>query len=326
LSANFDKALFRHVFEVWFNEVLKPALSPSSIIRYETDYRLRIKDCVLSNMKLTEIKSINIQGYYNGLLERCSANTVRNVHKLLSNFFGYCIKADLIIKNPLTAVELPTPKHKNTDNKVLSQQDIETLIEAAKTDSSLFIFLFAVFTGLRQGELLALTHNDIDFNAGLIRVSKTMSYLTIDGEYKPIISTPKTQNSIRDVPILEPLIAPLKRHIRLEKEKHLRLGVPFASANMLFSSDVCTYKNARNVRKTLVRAQKRLGMQETTFHSLRHTFCTLLAQRGVPLKTASVLMGHSDIAITARIYTHVDNQELKKGIEKLSSLFNADAV
>jgi integrase len=322
LSANFDKAVFRHVFEAWFYNVLKPTLAPSSLIRYETDYRLRIKDCVLSNMKLTDIKSINIQAYYNGLLERCSANTVRNTHKLLKNFFGYCIKADLIIKNPLAAVELPVSKPKGGYNKALSKQDIETLVGAAKRDDDLFIFLFAIFTGLRLGELLALTHNDIDFKAGTIQVSKTVSHITIDGEYGPMVSTPKTSSSIRQVPILEPLKEPLKNHMRNEKMKHLRLGIPFAADNMLFSSEVCTYRDGRNVRKTLVRTQKKLGMQQTTFHALRHTFCTLLAEMGVPLKTASVLMGHSNISVTAQIYTHVDNEEMKKGIEKLSSIFS----
>lgn len=323
LSANFDKVVFRHVFETWFYDVLKPTLASSSLIRYETDYRLRIKGCVLSNMKLTDIKSINIQGYYNGLLRQCSVNTVHNTHKLLKNFFGYCIKADLIVKNPLAAVELPVQKPKSGDNMALSKQDINTLIEAAKGNDDLFIFLFAMFTGLRLGELLALTHNDIDFETSIIQVSKTVSYMTINGKYGPIVGVPKTNSSIRQVPILEPLKEPLKNHMRNEKMKHLQLGILFTTDNMLFSSGVCTYRDGRNVRKTLVRAQKKLGMQQTSFHALRHSFCTLLAQMDVPLKTASVLMGHSNVSVTAQIYTHVDNQEMKKGIEKLSSLFNA---
>jgi len=204
----------------------------------------------------------------------------------------------------------------------LSQREIETLIETAKADDSIFIFLFATLTGLRQGELLSLTHNDVDFETGVIKVNKSVAHMVVDGEYQSVVSVPKTDTSIREVPILEPLKKPLKRHMRLEAEKHLRLGIPFNTTSILFSSEACTYKDARNVRKTLVRTQRRLGIQQTTFHALRHTFCTLLAQMGVPLKTASVLMGHSDISITARIYTHVDNQELKKGIEKLSVLFN----
>ena len=71
----------------------------------------------------------------------------------------------------------------------------------------------------------------------------------------------------------------------------------------------------------LGRLCKRIGVERTTLHSLRHTFCTILAKQGVPLITAAKLMGHTDIKITARIYTHVDNEEKKKGIKKLSVYF-----
>lgn len=148
-----------------------------------------------------------------------------------------------------------------------------------------------------------------------------MKYLTVDGEYCPVLSTPKTGSSIRDVPILGEIQALLKLHIRQEKEKYFELGIPFSEDCILFSSEACTYREGHNVRKSLIRLCKRLGMEETTFHSLRHTFCTILARQGVSLKAASVLMGHSDIAITAKIYTHVDKAELKKEIQKLSVYF-----
>ena len=105
-------------------------------------------------------------------------------------------------------------------------------------------------------------------------------------------------------------------------EKHMQLGLPFSQDNILFSSDTCTYREGANLLKSLKRLCKRIGIEETTFHSLRHTFCTILAKQGVPLKTASVLMGHSNISITAKIYTHVDDTEMKKGIEKLSVYFD----
>jgi integrase len=319
LSANFDKAVFRHMFKTWFYEVLKPTLALSSLNRYESDYKLRIRDCVLSDMKLTEIKPINVQGYYNSLLEQYSINTARNTHKLLKNFFGYCVKADLIIKSPLAAVELPTVKPSVDEFKVLSHQDIKKLLEASKLDDGIFIYLFAVLTGLRQGELLALTYNDIDFTAGTVKVNKSVSYMNADGEYKAVLAATKTPSSIRDVPILPELKGPLQRHVRHETGKKI---ISIGSERLLFPSVSGTYREASNVRKTWTRVQNRLGIDKISFHALRHTFCTLLAQMDVPLKTASVLMGHSDIAITARIYTHVDKQELRRGIDKLSALFN----
>ena len=117
----------------------------------------------------------------------------------------------------------------------------------------------------------------------------------------------------------------LKEHIRNCKEKHLRCGVPFSPDSLLFSSSTCTYREASNLVKQFKRLCGQLGIRKYTFHSLRHTFCTLLAKQGVPLKTASELAGHSNIALTAKVYTHVDDEERKKGIEKLSAYFEKTA-
>lgn len=315
LSANFDKAVFRVVFKSWFYDVLKPTLSLSSFIRYEMDYRLRIMDCCLSDMKLAEIKPINIQGFYNGLSDQYSANTVRNTHKLLRNFFGYCVRADLIVKNPLVAVETPKDDKISDTNTAISDADINALLQAAKNDLDNFIFVFAVFTGLRQGELLALAHRDVDLHEGVIHVNKSVKYLTVDGEYKPILSQAKTGHSVRTIPVLGEIRTLLKAHIRREKEKHLRLGLPFSPDSILFSSETGTYREGSNILKSLTRLCNRIEIERTTFHSLRHTFCTILAKHGVPLKTASELMGHANIAITAKIYTHVDMAQKRKRIE-----------
>jgi len=321
LSPNFDKALFKYVFKAWFDNVLTPSISLSSRNRYEMDYRLRIKDCLLSEMKLVDIKSIHMQAYYNDLLKAYTVNTVRLTHKLLRSFFIYCIKTDLIIKSPMIAVELPKDKPVSDTNKPISDDDIKRLLHAANENIENFIFVFAIFSGLRLGEILSLTHGDLDFVNNTIHVNKSVKYLNVDGKWQAVLSHTKTLSSIREVPILNAIQRLLQAHIKHEKEKHLKLGVPFTSESILFSSYSGTYREASNVRKMLIRLCDRVGIERTTFHSLRHTFCTILAKQDVPLKTASVLMGHGDIGITAKIYTHVDSYELKRGIEKLSVYF-----
>ena len=321
LSLNFDKATFGGAFKAWFENVLKPSISLSSYNRYKIDYRLRIKESALSALKLTDVRAIHVQSYYNGLLESFSVNTVKQTHKLLKSFFIYCVKADLIIKNPLLAVELPHDDNADTVNTAISNNDVEKFLQAARNDINQFIYVFAVFSGLRLGEITALTHKDINFKDNQIHVNKSMKYLVADGEYKPVVNRPKTDCSVRDVPILDEIQALLKAHIRYEKEKHFKLSIPFSEDCILFSSTICGYREGPNVRKALGRLCKRLDMNDTTFHSLRHTFCTILARQGVSLKAASVLMGHSNISITAKIYTKIDQDELKKEIQKLSVYF-----
>ncbi|MCL2604836.1 MAG: site-specific integrase [Defluviitaleaceae bacterium] len=322
LAVNYDKALFGRTFKAWFENVLKGSVSISTYNRYEVEYRRRIVNSELSSMCITDIRAVNIQAYYNGLLKNCTPKTLHAVHKLISRFFIYCVKADVVIKNPLMAVELPVIDKRTEINKAMHEADITKIQNAVKEDMKHFIYLFAIFTGLREGEILALTHHDIDIKNGTIHVNKTVKYLTVDSQYKPLITPPKTKQSVRTVPILGAIKQLIEMHIKREIDKHKRLGIPFTNDCILFSSYAGTYREAPNLLRMFKKLCDRIGIERYTFHSLRHTFCTILARQGVQLKTASELMGHTDISITARIYTHVDDAEKRRGIECLSTYFD----
>ena len=185
-----------------------------------------------------------------------------------------------------------------------------------------------MFTGLRVGEATALTFRDINLSTNMISVNKSVGYLTIDGDYKPIVTTTKTKGSVREVPISPEIHRLLKRHMKLEQEKYSECGIPpFSQDNVLFSSTTCTYLNSRNVRRSWERLCKRLDIEETTVHALRHTFCSLLAANGVSIQAASELMGHSDIKTTLEIYTHLDVVHKRKAMTKMDDfLGNASKV
>ena len=191
----------------------------------------------------------------------------------------------------------------------------------SRNNDSAFIFVFAALTGLRQGEMLALTHNDVDLTANVITVNKSVNHLTVDGQYKAVLSTTKTTGSTRDVPLLDALRPMLKAHIHAERLKLFRLGVPVNGSTILFSSETGGYIEGKNLRTRFKRLLNRLDIEPVTVHSLRHYFCTVLAENGVNVKTASVLMGHSDINTTMKIYTHVQQEEKKRGIATLSNVF-----
>lgn len=321
-SLDFDKITFIDIFEKWFFETVKNSISISSYTRYNTEYKLRVKTSPFANLKLVDIKPMHIQLYYNELIKKGNTvYTIKFLNVLLTKFFNYCIKSDLIVKSPLNAVEIPIDKTVKNKYKFLSKDDINKFIKAVDNDMDNFIFVFAIFTGIRQGEILALTIKDIDLQNDIIHINKTVNFLNVDGVYKPILSTPKTKSSIREVPILENLKEMLFKYIECAKEKHNKMQIPFNADSILFSSNKCEYSNGVRLSTKLKSFLKVNDIPPITFHALRHTFCSLLAENNVPIKTASVLMGHSNIMMTGNIYTHVTGEQKKESIKTLSTLF-----
>jgi integrase len=329
LVDGFEKRTLGAAYYEWYRGVNEPNLAESSKGRYKKDNE-RILSGSLAPMILTDIRAIHIQNFCTDLLDAgVSVGCVQNVQKRLKPFFNYCVATDLVIKNPMKGVKMPVSREIKEDIALLDEAELQKIITDAVQSMGKqtrrrgsFIFMFLALTGLREGEALGLRHSDIDFDAGVVHINKTMAYLTVDEKYQAVVGDVKTEKSRRDVPLLPELKPLLQKHIISEKEKFLRLGIPF-DGEILFSSETGTYVQAKNLRISFERLQDRLGLKKATVHSLRHLFCTMLAKNNVPLKTAQVLMGHSDIKITAEIYAHVQSEDKQRAIATLSSIFAA---
>ena len=323
LNASYEKLTFASAYKQWFETVHKPTLALSSIIRYERDNK-RIYATTFMHMRLLDIRALHIQQSYNDMLGAGhSVISVINMGKLLSAFFKYAVKTDMIIKNPMLAVVKPKVRKIEVEKPTLEKDDLHKIITYAQSHANMFIFVFLAFTGLRQGEAMALTYNDIDFTKGIVRVNKSVGYLYIDGTYSPVVSSTKTTCSTREVPLLENLRQAFDSYIMHEKSKHEKLGVPFDKNSIVFSTDACSYIEAKNLRIRFHRLLKRLDIDIINIHALRHTFCSWLAENGVNIKTASELMGHADVNTTMKIYTHVQQEEKKRSIETLANIFDS---
>ena len=320
LSIDYDKIMFKDAFVTWLETVHKPTIALSTYTNYECIVRLHINPSDSLNKKLTEIKSIDILNFYNTLYERLSYTRVRSIHVLILSFFKYALKSDLVTKNPLIAVSLHKDDTIKKQVEAFTKSEIQKIIQAGTKNPDNLVFYFALATGLRQGEILALTQADIDLKGKTVNISKSIRRMRCSGEMTDLITPPKTKGSIRKIPLSDNVLAILQRHRRLEKEKHLKAGITFNQNSPFFSSSTCGHICQSEIIAAFYRLQAELGIEQKKFHALRHTFCTLLHESGVSLKTASVLMGHANINTTAQIYTHVDKNEKAKAITMLSSL------
>ena len=181
-------------------------------------------------------------------------------------------------------------------------------------------------TGLRIGELLALTKGDINFVKNEINVNKNIKKVKeFENEdnykYKTILQPPKTDSSTRKVPFPDNLSTILLKQLKNQELVYKNYGKEFNNSSLLLSTKILTYYDDANIRRAWQKLLEKANVRYRGIHSLRHTYATKLFQAGVPIKTVQVLLGHSDIRVTEGIYIHVMPSAKKNAVNSLNSLF-----
>lgn len=288
------------------------------------------KDNKIYGLKLCELKSIQLQRYYNQLLiDGKSSNVIKNLNKLLKYFFNYAVDEGYLLKNPCSGKKIVIPGEREIeDMEVITFDDKELNLFKSVLESHRLkaLFLLDLGTGLRQGELLGLKWTDIDIDKKELHVNRSIKQVNIidqngDKEYKTIEQVPKTKRSLRTVPIPSKLIDVLNTHSIRQKTEKLKAGDSYVKSDYVFTTELGTTIDASNLTKQYKKLLIKAEIEYRKFHSIRHTYATKLFQRDTKLKTVSELLGHSSISITADIYTHVIPKEKNDAAEVLNDLF-----
>lgn len=302
----------------------------SSFERYEGIYRNYVKDANIGLLKISDIKKLAIQKYYNHLQdENKSYSQIKNLHKLLNKFFNYAESEGYLVKNPCKGLKIPKSDEDEIDEEdkiieTFSQDELKILTEKLGHSKLRYIVMFAMLTGCRQGEILALEEKDI-INNSVVKINKTLRSIKVyDSEkkyhYELKTTKPKTKTSRREVPIPDILKPELKKLKKLISEEKLKLGALYKENKLLFPSQTGTYIDAKNLQRSWKRALERYNIPYRKFHALRHTYATKLFEKGVNIVTVSKLLGHSTIK-TTEIYTHVLENVKKEEVQVLNEFF-----
>ena len=210
----------------------------------------------------------------------------------------------------LIEAKFPT-KQTNKNLEVLSKSDQKKFMDYLRdnfTFKNLGIFI-CLSTGMRIGEICGLKWCDIDVNEGIIKIRHTLQriYIIEEGERHTelLLDTPKTANSIRDIPMSTELLRMIKSINKIVNENY------FVISNDEKPIEPRTY---RNYYKKLC---KKIDIPELKFHGLRHSFATRCIESKADYKTVSVLLGHSNISTTLNLYVHPNKEEKKKCIDKM---------
>jgi integrase len=231
--------------------------------------------------------------------EGMATKSILNYLGLLHSIFAFAQRRGLAHSNPVSLVDKPERPGTTADIRFLDDAELDALIAAVPTDArgptERAIYLTAAMTGLRQGELLALRWQDIDWSAGRVRVRRSF----VRGEF----GTPKSRRSTRSVPLADEVAGELERHFQRSAYQdesdlvfcHPHTGGPLDRSRLL---------------KRFKKAGKLAGLEYVRFHDLRHTLGTRMAGAGVALRTLQEWMGHRDFKTTL-IYADYQPSELE---------------
>ena len=282
----------------WLKDSVKNTVRRSSYVRYEGIVNNHVSPTI-GRLKLKSLTPAHVRRLYIEKLETLSPRSVNYIHVTLHKALKQAVSDGLIPRNVTEAVK--TPQAHRKEATPLSPTQVKALLNAASGDRIEALYLVAVHTGMRQGELLGLRWTDVDLDAGTVAVQRS---LDADGTFNP----PKRAKSRRTVRLTSQATEALRSHRAVQNEERLRLGSLWEDHGLVFPNRRGKPMDHNNPYhrdfKTLLK-KAHLADQGFTFHSLRHTCATLLVSKNVNPKIVQEMLGHATISQTMDTYSHV---------------------
>lgn len=265
---------------------------------------------VLASYYMDKITLGDCQRLINRIFKKCPSE-VNLYASYLRRIFDYARRLGAIDKNITLDIIKPRQADKQEkDNVYYTREELNKFLAVAKQQDLKKYALFRVlaYSGMRIGELLALTWRDVSFVSKTVRVNKTMAY--IEGK-KPFTQSPKTKTSNRLINMDNETIEVLKAWKNYQK---IYYGVAKNNKQLVFINRNKEYLQNGTVKDWNLKIAKQAGVKHIKLHGFRHTHATLLLKAGVPIKEVQYRLGHSNIDTTLNIYAHVINDDKSKKI------------
>jgi integrase len=297
-----------------FLEQHKHDLRSKSASGYDTMVRLHLD--IIGDIPLAELRPIDIQKHYGRKLQKYARTTVHHIHEFIHLILEHAVLLEIIPRNYSDHVKAPALSP--AEIQPISEAQARQMLAAVKGHYYEPVYVTALATGMREAELLGLRWEDIDFTRERVRVAMTLHRTA----GKTWLEPPKSQTSRRTLP-LPPYATAILWEWQIA-QKGYRDAMRDAwqdTYNLVFTTEAgqpVRYDTLiRRFRSCIVPA----GLPETTrIHDLRHTFATLLLERGVPIRVVSELLGHSSIGITLQTYGHVTPRMREGAIEEITDI------
>ena len=306
--------------DTWLNDYKKGNIKQKTFQGYEIEVRCHLRPA-FEKIKLKDLSADHVQRLINEKAKKgMSASSIRHMRTTLHNALQQAMKNGLVVRNVAQAVRVSEQQGKK-ERRLLTPQEQQAIIQAIEGERKGFTVLFAMFTGLRCGELLGLRWSDVDMDMNTIAVKQTVQRLYgDDGKTHLMINTPKTKTSNRTIPLLPEIAAKLKTHRAAQTQERSLAGQLWEDNDLIFCTEFGKPYDPRNLQTFLDRVTNKSGIPHVNIHALRHAFATRALERGISLKVVSEMLGHSGIQITADIYSHVSLEHMESEIQKMRGI------
>lgn len=281
-------------------ESTKGSVRPRTWERYEQYVRVHATP-VIGRVVLSRLAPQHLQQLYANRIEAgLSESSVAHLHSVMHTALRQAEAWGAVQRNVARLVN--PPRVRRHEMRTLSPAEARMLLQAASSDRYEALFAVAVSTGMRLGELLGLRWRDVQLDAATLRVIASLQ-ATKEG-YQFV--EPKSARSRRQIALTQTAVAALRRHRAAQALERFRHGRVWHDLDLVFTSE-----NGGPVDDTNLRTRHfypllaRAGLPRLRLHDLRHTAATLMLGRGVHPKIASEMLGHSQIAVTLDLYSHV---------------------
>jgi len=297
--------------DTWAAEYLN-SVKPRTVESYKANIKQHIKPAI-GALRLSALSAVDIQRLYNGLKNKrdgtpLSAKSKKNVHGTLHKALEKAVSLGYIRHNPADKPDLP--KVKKAEIKPLADEEMVSFLRAIKGHKYEVVYVVTLFTGMREGEVLGLTWDNIDFKGGTIVIKQQLQKVrSSGGEYELVSTKNGKSRTITPASYVMQLLASQRK---AQNELRLKAGALWSNPlNLVFTNEAGKNLCAQTVYLNFKKLAAAAGVPAARFHDLRHSYAVAALRSGDDIKTVQENLGHHTAAFTLDTYAHV-TEEMKR--------------
>jgi integrase len=284
----------------WLSASVQPSVKVKTYEGYESIVRIRVVPRV-GRKQLPNVTALDLQDLYAQLAADGLANrSIHHTHRCLHRAFVQAMRWNLISRNPCDGVTPPRPMR--TEMHVLTPDQADTFLIATRQHPAHALYMLAITTGMRQGELIGLRWQDLDLDSNKLAVRQALQRQRGKGL---VFVEPKTARSRRVIQLSQRAITALRAHRDRQAFERRAVGTEWRDLDLVFCDGFGSPLDPSYQTTIFKAALHRAGLPAIRFHDLRHTAATLLLSQGVHVKLVSEMLGHSTITLTLDTYSHL---------------------